>query len=411
MTDRSSGPRDVNVNWEKKKGKGQPKSGDDAAKLRALSDYQEEQIRADLRLQEGAPQERQGWYDWFVGNPDQFDLEVQKVKAEKDKKGRNLSPKRLKGNLATFHKEGIRQSTYDPKRTQAAQGKLRFAPNQEYQIPKLFNLKDVGHDRAVIERNKLGDGSPKEVYKAVYDEVVKQDKDRNSGWFNRIRHDLHDDDEAPGYTAPRDPALEHVDEYAHRVAAEYLNKGYADEPGIPTGLGEGLTKRDEAALQELWYKRRRQSYAREKQEDYDYAAQAKSEEKAIDTQKKYDDAGIGIFNVFGEKPSYGEEGVGSSSSDYMKDMDYQDEDFGGGRKRKRKQKKKTKKKALKKKHRRKTKRKRRRTRKRKITKKHRGAGKLSRQKTKALKKILKQQQRSLNIIKKALNAQGTFQRQ
>ena len=30
MTDRSSGPRDVNVNWEKKKGKGQPKSGDDA---------------------------------------------------------------------------------------------------------------------------------------------------------------------------------------------------------------------------------------------------------------------------------------------------------------------------------------------------------------------------------------------
>ena len=119
-----------------------------------------------LRLQEGAPQERQGWYDWFVGNPDQFDLEVQKVKAEKDKKGRNLSPKRLKGNLATFHKEGIRQSTYDPKRTQAAQGKLRFAPNQEYQIPKLFNLKDVGHDRAVIERNKLGDGSPKEVYKS-----------------------------------------------------------------------------------------------------------------------------------------------------------------------------------------------------------------------------------------------------
>ena len=96
---------------------------------------------------------------------------------------------------------------------------------------------------------------------------------------------------------------------------------------------------------------------REKQEDYDYAAQAKSQEKAIDTQKKYDDAGIGIFNVFGEKPSYGEEGVGSSSSDYMKDMDYQDEDFGGGRKRKRKQKKKTKKKALKKKHRRKTKRK------------------------------------------------------
>ena len=53
---------------------------------------------------------------------------------------------------------------------------------------------------------------------------------------------------------------------------------------------------------------------------------------------------------------------------------------------------------------------RKRTRKRKITKKHRGAGKLSRQKTKALKKILKQQQRSLNIIKKALNAQGTFHR-
>ena len=156
----------------------------------------------------------------------------------------------------------------------------------------------------------MGDGSPKEVYKAVYDEVVKQDKDRNSGWFNRIRHDLHDDDEAPGYTAPRDTALETVDEYANRVATKYLNTGYADEPGIPTGLGKGMTRRDEAALQKLWLERRHQSYRRGKQEGYDYAAQAKSAEQ--------------------------------EEADAELDQ-YQDPDFGGGRKtKKRKTRKKTK---------------------------------------------------------------------
>ena len=119
----SGGPRDVNVNWEKVEAQGQPKGGDDAVKIKGISDYQEEHIRANLRLQEGAPPERQGWYDWLRGNPDKFELEVQKVKAEKDKEGRKLSPERLRGNLATFYKEGIRKPTYDPKRTQAVQGK------------------------------------------------------------------------------------------------------------------------------------------------------------------------------------------------------------------------------------------------------------------------------------------------
>jgi len=338
MTARSSGPRDVNVNWEKVKAQGQPKGGDDVAKLKGMSDYQEEQIRADLRLQEGAPSKRQNWYDWFMGNPDRFELDVQKVKAKRDKEGRNLSPERLKGKLSTFHQRGrIRDPTYDPKRNQAAQRKIRFASReQEHQIPKLLNLKNVGPNQAVVGKDKLGDGSPEEVYNAVYNEVVKQDKERNTGWINKIRYDLHDDDEAPGYTAPRDPTLETLDEYANRVATEYMNN-YADEPGRIIELGEGMTKRDEKTLQKLWLERRRWLHRRSKQKEYDYAAQGVAE-MATDKQEKFNKAGIGMFNVFGNTPSYGNTEDDAGSSRYYDDDDGQDPDFGGGRKTKRRRK-------------------------------------------------------------------------